>query len=146
MERRALIAVVISILILVLYQELVMKRFYGPGTAPPTVEPPSAAPPAGEQGAAPAANAPPPNQPPANAPPPPPTAPPVLSAAGTYVTVETNLYRAVFTTAGARLKSLELKRYRTTVDPNSPPLQLVQYPVDNKLPLGVALVGTQQLT
>ena len=146
MERRALIAVVISILILVLYQELVMKRFYGPGTAPPTVEPPSAAPPAGEQGAAPEANAPPPNQPPANATPPPAAAPAAVAAAGTDVTVETNLYRAVFTTAGARLKSLELKRYRTTVDPNSPPLQLVQYPVDNKLPLGVALVGTQQLT
>src|SRR5262245_33628643 len=112
MERRALIAVVISILILVLYQELVMKRFSGP----------SAAPPAGEQGAAPEANAPPPNQPPANAPPPPAAAPAAVAAAGTDVTVETNLYRAVFTTAGARLRSLELKRYRTTVDPNSPPL------------------------
>lgn len=138
MERRALIAVVISVLILVLYQEVVMKRFYGPGTAPTgSAEPPSAGTP--PQEAPPAVQAPPAQAPPAAAQP---LTPP---AQGTDVIVDTDLYRAIFTTVGARLKSLELKHYRATVAPNSPPLQMVQYPVDNKLPLGVALVGAQQL-
>jgi hypothetical protein len=46
MERRALIAVIISVLILVLYQEFVMKRLYGPhpGAAPPESAQPPAAP------------------------------------------------------------------------------------------------------
>jgi YidC/Oxa1 family membrane protein insertase len=139
MERRALIAVVISVLILVVYQELVMKRFYGPGTAPtPNAEPPSAAvQPTQQQPEAP---------PPVGAPPPLAPAAAVEAGAGSDVVIDTDLYRAIFTTAGARLRSLELKRYRATVDPNSPPLQMVQYPVDNKLPLGVALVGAQQLS
>ena len=137
MERRALIAVVISVLILVLYQEVVMKRFYGsgPGTTPEPTAPPPVAP------AAPAEVAP---APPA-APIPGPEAPAAVPAAGTDVVVDTDLYQAVFTTAGARLKSLALKRYRATATPDSPPLQMVQYPVDSKLPLGVALVGAQQL-
>jgi len=143
MERRALIALVISVLIVVLYQEFVLKRFYGPGTAPPgNVEPPSAAPTAGAPAAAPAQ----PNAPPPAAVPPPVAAPAGAAPAGSDVVVETSLYRAVFTTTGARLKSFELKRFRATVDPNSPPLQMVQYPIDNKLPLGVALVGAQQLS
>jgi YidC/Oxa1 family membrane protein insertase len=51
----------------------------------------------------------------------------------------------VFTTAGARLKSFELKTYRATVSPESPPLQLVQYPIEAALPLGVVLRGAQSL-
>ena len=139
MERRALIAVIISVLILVLYQEFVMKRLYGPhpGAAPSEIAQPPAAPPAEDvEKVASKADAP----PPAKAAVEPPAAP------GTEVVVDTDLYRAVFTTAGARLKSLELKRYSSAVAPGSPPLQLVQYPVDNRLPLGVALVGAQQLS
>lgn len=136
MERRALIAVVISILILVLYQEVILKRFYpAPEGSAPTGEdlsPPPAVPAA-----------------PRNAPPPPEMAPapPVAEPAavelaeGAEVVVDTELYHAVFTTTGARLKSLELKKYRATMDPNSPPLQMIQYPVGNRLPLGIALVG-----
>lgn len=139
MERRALIAVVISVLILVLYQEFVLKRFYPSGPAPRPTE--VAAPPA----AAPAA---PGSAQPVEAPAP---VPPVVPAAaalepGTDVVVDTELYHAIFTTSGARLKSFELKRFRSTVAPDSPPLQMVQYPVANQLPLGVALVGAQQLT
>ncbi len=135
MERRALIAVIISILILVLYQEVVLKRFYGPGdgTTPKAPTAPPAAP--AEAPGAPAA-----------APVPGPEAPDAAPAAGTDVVVDTDLYRAVFTTAGARLKSLSLKRYRSTAAPDSPPLQMVQYPVEGKLPLGLALLGAQQLS
>jgi YidC/Oxa1 family membrane protein insertase len=141
MERRAVIAVIISVLILVIYQELVLKRLYGPGrgTAPEAIAPPAAAP---EAAPTPPGEAPPAAPAEAAIPEAPAGAPP----AGTDVAVDTDLYRAVFTTAGARLKSLQLKRFRTTVDPDSPPLQMVQYPVEGKLPLGVALVGAQQLS
>jgi len=136
MERRALIAVIISVAILVLYQEVVIKRFYGPGSGPPPIEePPAAGPASSERPSTQAA-----------APAPIPEAPSPAPAAGTDVVVDTELYRAVFTTAGARLKSLQLKRYRSTVAPDSPPLQMVQYPIDNKLPLGVTLRGAQQLS
>jgi YidC/Oxa1 family membrane protein insertase len=141
MERRALIAVIISVLILVLYQEVVLKHWYPSAPTPRPTEvaaPPAAAPPAAAPGSA--------ERPvEASAPPPPgvPAAAPVEP--GADVVVDTELYHAVFTTTGARLKSFELKQFRTTVDPNSPPLQLVQYPIANQLPLGVALVGAQQL-
>jgi YidC/Oxa1 family membrane protein insertase len=122
----------------VLYQEVVLKRFY---PAPQDSAPPgdvSSPPPA-----VPAEAPPPPEMPPA-APVPPPAA--VELVAGTEVVVDTELYHAVFTTTGARLKSLQLKQYRTTNDPNSPPLQMIQYPVGNRLPLGVALIGKPTLT
>src|SRR5215470_3164075 len=135
MERRALLAVVISILILVVYQEVVLKRLYAPSAVPPeSSEPPTAAPAAPEA-------APPPAAAPALAPPEAAAAPAVE---GNDVVVDTDLYEAVFATAGARLKSLVLKRFRTTVAADSPPLQMIQYPVDNRLPLGVALVGASQ--
>src|SRR5262245_5790519 len=136
MERRAVIAVVISIIILVLYQEVVIKRLYPPppqSAEPESVEPPPAAP--GE--------APPPSE---VAPAPPQPLPEVEATGGAEVVVDTELYRAVFTTLGARLKSLQLKHFRTAVDPNSPPLELVQYAVGNRLPLGVALIGKPSLT
>jgi YidC/Oxa1 family membrane protein insertase len=135
MERRALIAVIISVAILVLYQEVVLKRLYTPGAPSPQLsEAPTAAPAGGERSAPAAAPARP--QEAAEAPP----------VDGVDVTVDTALYRAVFTTAGARLKSLQLKRYKTSVGPDSPPLQLVQYPVAAKLPLGVALRGSQAVS
>jgi len=134
MERRALIAVVISIAILVVYQELVMKRFYHPtaptaeniepAAAPTPVHPPSAEAPA-PAAVAPIAQA---------------AEPPV---AGSDVVIDTDLLHAVFTTAGARLKSVELKRYRSKVSADSPPLQLVQFPIDNDLPLGLILRGAE---
>ena len=41
------------------------------------------------------------------------------------MTVETDLVRATITTLGARLKSLELKQFQKTVQPDSPLLDLV---------------------
>src|SRR4030095_5034743 len=46
-------------------------------------------------------------------------------------------YVAVFTTQGARLKSFKLKRFRSSVDENSPPLEIVQTAPGVPLPLGV---------
>jgi YidC/Oxa1 family membrane protein insertase len=142
MERRAVIAVIISILILILYQEVVLKRFYGPGHG---TTPEAGAPPAAPPEAPPAAPGEAPSSAPV-APVPAPEPPAAAPAAGADVAVDTHLYHAVFTTGGARLKSLQLKRFRTTVDPDSPALQMIQYPVESKLPLGLALVGAQQLS
>ncbi len=41
------------------------------------------------------------------------------------ITVDTPLYHAVFSNQGARLKSLSLKKYQETADPNSPQVSLV---------------------
>src|ERR1700675_3778760 len=109
MERRALIAVVISLVILVLYQEVLLKRLYPPPTEEEASnEPLPMAPPA----ANPQVQAPLPDE--------------VIAATpkekpahdAQRIRVETDLYIATFTAAGARLESFQLKNYRTTVDPN----------------------------
>jgi YidC/Oxa1 family membrane protein insertase len=134
MERRALIAVVISLVILVVYQEVVLRYVYPPPARqeeanPPlsNPEPPSAAPhesapeltaPAAAAGAAPAAEA-------------------------RHITVDTELYTAIFTSLGARLESFRLKKYRTTVDPNSPPQETIAPGEGADYPFGVELRGHQ---
>jgi YidC/Oxa1 family membrane protein insertase len=46
------------------------------------------------------------------------------------VVVDTPLYRAVLTNAGPTIKSFKLKEYRESVEPNSPPIELIN--LDNK--------------
>jgi YidC/Oxa1 family membrane protein insertase len=48
------------------------------------------------------------------------------SAPAREIIVETSKYRAVFTTEGARLVSFKLKDYRTTADPDSPPIEMFE--------------------
>ncbi|MEW6272443.1 MAG: membrane protein insertase YidC [Thermodesulfobacteriota bacterium] len=134
MDRRTLIFITVSVLIIVLYQELVLKRL--------PQEPP--APPAPVETVAPAE----PREPAAPA-----VEPrsleqalgePVAEAAaleGRDVTVETDLYTAVLTTLGGRLKSLQLKRFRAGPEPGSPPLELVAQGPESDLPMGVELRG-----
>lgn len=135
-QRRVLLAIAISLLIVALYQEVIVKRLYPPAETP-----------APEETVAPAAPAAAPGEPA------PPAAPdtaakpaiaPEAAAKARDVVVDTDLYRATFTTLGARLKGLELKRYRTTVAKDSPPLQLVQFPTADRLPLGLTLLGTEK--
>ena len=54
---------------------------------------------------------------------------------GTPITIETPLFSATITPAGGRLTSFRLKRYRTTVDEESPPLELVDQTQSAILPL-----------
>jgi len=57
---------------------------------------------------------------------------------GRPVVVETDLFRAEWTTTGARLRSLQLKRYRRDAAAGSPPLELVE--TDGRdLPVGLFL-------
>jgi YidC/Oxa1 family membrane protein insertase len=136
MERRALIAVVISLVILVVYQEVVLRYVYPPparqqeeaNLPPPNPEAP--APPAHESAPELAA---------------PPAAPAVAghAAEARHVTVDTELYTAVFTSLGARLESFRLKKYRTTVDHDSPPQETIVPGEGGDFPFGVELRGRQ---
>ncbi|MGE5057874.1 MAG: membrane protein insertase YidC, partial [Betaproteobacteria bacterium] len=117
MDKRALIGIGLSILVLVVYQQVV-TYFYGP---PPTVSAPEVE-----------KNKPETAEPRENSTPIPPTvAPPTSEAAvaavsAKEITVETENYRAVFTTAGARLKSFKFKKYRSSVDEKSPPFEMIR--------------------
>ena len=131
MDTRILIAIILSLATVFAYQELVLKRFYPP-PGQQAVLPPQAKP----KGLAPST---PPAQPPA--------ARPHEAAAGGALTsgvertveVDTELYEAVFTTRGARLKSMRLKNFRATSAPNSPPLEMVRRADGGELPLGLVL-------
>ena len=140
MEKRAFIAVVISILIIILYQEY-MRRFYPPAE-PPARE--TAGQPQREQPAPRAA----PEQSPAPAAPSPASAPVevVQSAPVREVVVETPDYIAHFTSQGARLRSFRLKRYRTGIDADSPLIEMVSHEPGMEYPLGLRLNDTQSRT
>ncbi len=53
------------------------------------------------------------------------------------IVVDTDLYNATFTTAGARLKSFRLKHYRQTVAPDSPGYEMVEQ--KSRRPMGVVI-------
>ena len=131
MDKRALIGIALSVLVLVAYQQFI-NYYYGsppPGDSVPVgkssererTPPPSAAPPApvSPEKVAPAAAR--PTQP------------------AREISVETDNYRAVFTTLGARLKSFKFKKYRTSADENSPPFEIVTAAAGVPLPLAVRL-------
>ena len=102
-QRRLLLAIVISMVLVIGYQELVLSRYKRahPVATSPAQPAPSepAAPPAGDLAA---------------------------SLDGDTVVVDTDTLRVGITPTGARLVHLELKAYRRTVSPDSPPLDLVQ--------------------
>ena len=128
MDKRALIGIGLSILVLVVYQQVV-TYFYGPPptssapevekSKPQTVEP--------KQDNAPISPTPVPASPAAVS----------SSASAKEITVETDNYIAVFTSAGARVKSFKFKKYRSTVDENSPPFEMIHAAPGVPLPLGV---------
>jgi len=81
------------------------------------------------------------------APPPPPIEPVTPEAVSpaepekTYlvreVSVETPKYIARFTTRGARLTSFKLKHYRTGIERDSPPIEMIEHTAGMPFPLGV---------
>jgi YidC/Oxa1 family membrane protein insertase len=137
MEKRALIAVVISIAILVLYQEVVLRYIYPP---PAQEEQVSEGSPAATAAVSEERNVAEPNIPPA------PRPEARAAAVARKVTIETDLYKATFTSVGARLESFALKKYRTTVDPDSPPQEMIVRGTNGELPFGVELRGQQALS
>jgi YidC/Oxa1 family membrane protein insertase len=61
------------------------------------------------------------------------------------IEVDSDFYVAVFTTHGARLKSFVLTRYRQAAAKNSPPYEMVQVPPGGHLPLGVVMTRGDQV-
>jgi YidC/Oxa1 family membrane protein insertase len=118
------LAVVLSLLVVVLYQMLVLKPYQDrarqaasqSGAAAPAAEPTDASGPT--TSTLPSAT-------------PTPTAAPAgglaaPSGGAPVVTIDTDLYSATITTRGARLMSFRLKRFRRTVAADSPELNLVE--------------------
>ena len=136
MDKRALIGIALSILVLVAYQQFV-NYYYGP---PPEAPKPVAVKSEPEKTAPPAVSPPAPSVAPAPAKQ---TAPVDLAVARSAkeVRVETDNYVAVFTTLGARLKSFQLKHYRSLVDEKSPPFDIVTSAPGVPLPLGIRWQG-----
>ena len=132
MEKRVLLAIVLCIIVLVLWEKFfVPKRIPTPPTTspeiekttPPPLKPDTVSP---QQPQLPVSQTPPAS---------PPSFPPQVAYTGKDVVVETPLYRAVFTETGARLKSFVLKKFRETIDKNSPGKELVKTSKIEELPL-----------
>ena len=129
MEKRAFLAVVLSLLVLVVYQEW-LARNYSPAPTPP---------PAAKKDKAADAIAPQPAPELKPAPSPPTVSVPQQQAQ--EIRVETENYSAVFTGRGGRLKSFTLKRYRTSVEENTPPVEIIVHEPGVVYPLGIRLNG-----
>jgi YidC/Oxa1 family membrane protein insertase len=132
MDKRALIGITLSVLVLIAYQQFI-NHYYG---APPTESP---APTSVKSDAEKTSTAAPAPVVPAGAPS---QAAPVELGAGQSareIRVETDNYLAVFTSQGARLKSFKFKKYRTSADEKSPPFEIVSNAAGVPLPLGVRL-------
>jgi len=135
MDTRTLLAIVLSIFILIASQEIISYLYPPPPkTVPPQPAPPPAsavspAPqPVPEQGgesqaglAAPSAEK--------------------APAPGRDVTVENEVYTAIFTSVGGRLKSLRLTHYPGDAGRESPPLDMVRAGPFGELPLVFSLEG-----
>jgi YidC/Oxa1 family membrane protein insertase len=145
---RVLLAVILSIILVVAYQELVLKRFFPAPTQQQqqAAEQAKAAKLAQANAAAVGTSA--------------PGAVGSASATGQQSTamtpsmalvpertveVDSDFFVAVFTTHGARLKSFVLTRYRQAAAKGSPPYEMIQVPPGGHLPLGVVMTRGDQV-
>lgn len=141
MDRRTIIFITVSVLIIVLYQELVLKNLPQPPEPPAPIETtsPDLQAKLPEAGSTPgAAAAPAPNAQLDDA-----LAQATAPLEGRDVTIETDLYAAVLSTLGGRIKSFTLKRFRETNERGSPPLELIVPGPETDLPMAVELRGAQ---
>jgi YidC/Oxa1 family membrane protein insertase len=130
MEKRALLAIVISLVILVLYQQ-----YFAPSVPQPAKEKPAAtAQPAapGKESAQKGESI--PSAAPSAAP-----APTLKTQPGKDITVDTPLYTAVFDTRGARLKSWKVKKYLDKIEEGAKPLDLAKGELGKDLPFGLEI-------
>lgn len=67
-------------------------------------------------------------------------------ADGSFVTVDTPLYRAVFHSQGGLLKEFSLKKYHEGLSQSSPPVNLISNAAWNRAPLGLLINGTATWT
>lgn len=135
MEQRAILAVAISLAILLVYNEFILPTIHPTGSDTPAIEETTGAPvvppigdaeslpppPMGDRATAEIAAAP--------------------SAPARRVTVETDFYVATLTSVGGRVESFRLKDHRTSVDRDSPWLEMIEPAENDELPFGVDLRG-----
>lgn len=134
MEQRAILAVAASLAILLLYNEFILPTMYPAGSDAPSVEaearplpdpvvplpPPAAA-----------------ERAPADVP----EVAPESAAPVRRATIETDYYVATLSSFGGRLESFRLKDHRTSVDPESLGLEMVEPGENGELPLALELRG-----
>jgi YidC/Oxa1 family membrane protein insertase len=135
MQSRALLAVIISLVILVLYQMYFVPPEEEKGK--PAPESAQTAPPAKQEGkpAAPAQVEKIPGASPA------PSTPQMKSQPGKDVTVDTPLYTAVFDTRGARLKDFRVKKYLDKIGEGAKPINLATENLGNGYPMGLEITN-----
>jgi len=124
MEKNALIAIVLSVLIIILYQSWV-SRYYEPPPSPIQ----------GEEEPKEVARFPKPlrklPEPKVK------ISPTGAQRTARDIKVETDRYTAILTNRGARLKSLLLKQYRVSVEEQSPPVEMISSTPGVPYPLGI---------
>jgi YidC/Oxa1 family membrane protein insertase len=117
MEKRTLLAIILSMAILfgwgLLFDQTKIKTAPEPKPAPQAAAP-----------SQPSQEAKPINVAPA-------TAPQALSMAGSNIIIDTPLYTATFSTKGAQITSLKLKKYLTTMDKDAIPVEIIKAPMPN---------------
>ena len=134
MDKRSFLAVILSLLVLFVYQALVSHFYPSPPPStrnpfPPQAEsPPSIPTPTTER-------------PPQVQLSPQGSSSAVISSEAREITVENEVYRAVFTSAGGRIKSFRLKQYPGNEGKQSSPLEMIQAGPRGELPLGLLLEG-----
>src|SRR5918995_2247716 len=124
MEKRAFLAIALSLLVLVLYQEWISRQYPTPLPQPPAEQKTEARKPTAESVT--------------------PSAPAEIKSVPTPagkevqdIRVETDNYIALFTNQGARLKSFKFKHYQATADSNSPPFEMIATVPGVPYPLGI---------
>ena len=141
---RVLLAVILSIILVVAYQELVLKRFFPPTQQQQQAEQAKAARLAqgNETGNGQATALPAPaaiGSPAATGQQSNSVTPSMALVPERTVEVDSDFYIATFTTRGARLKSFVLTRYRQSADKSAPPYEMVQVAPGGRLPLGAVM-------
>jgi YidC/Oxa1 family membrane protein insertase len=134
MDKRSLLAIVLSVIILIAYQGILSYLYPPAQKTVPTqpAEPITAAAPSVPQSSQKKENQ-------AEL-----TSPSGVQGsvpAGQAITVENEVYTAIFTSLGGRLKSLRLKRYPGDTGRESPPLEMVREGPSGELPLVFLLEG-----
>jgi YidC/Oxa1 family membrane protein insertase len=135
MDKRSLLAIVLCLLILIVYQEII-SYLYPPPKRPVPTE--SARPVIPTGPSAPEERE---KEETLATPVPAERLPQDVIQAVRDITVENEVYTAVFTSLGGRLKSLRLKKYPSDAGRNSDPLEMVRPGADGELPLGVQIEG-----
>lgn len=142
MDRRALLAVVLSLLILIGYEQF-LRYYYGTPPSPSEQEQSAASPEVAPESSRQSSEGParPVETREIQAEQPSTEAVRLPTAPERIVEIESPLWTAQFSTHGARLVSWRLKKYRTTVEPQSPPLELILPAADGEAPFAVELRG-----